>query len=72
MNARPHFTLLPACLLVLAGCTNQQLYSAIQDNRRQECAKLPQPQYEECLRDYDTSYEEYLRAGEDGAGAQGD
>lgn len=26
-----------------------------------ECGKLPQIQYEECIRDYSTSYEEYER-----------
>ena len=74
MNPRSYIntlTLMP-CLLLAAGCTNQQLYTAIQDNRQQECSKLPQGQYEECMRDYDTSYEEYRRAGEDGADEQAD
>lgn len=49
-------------ILVLAGCTNQQIYNAVQENRRMECGKLPQNQYEECIRDYSTSYQEYERA----------
>lgn len=48
-------------VFLLAGCTNQQIYTAIQENRRQECGKLPKGQYEQCMRDYDTSYEEYER-----------
>jgi hypothetical protein len=50
-----------AAVFLLAGCTNQQIYTAIQENRRQECGKLPLGQYEQCMRDYDTSYEEYER-----------
>jgi len=54
------------CLLALitllpAGCSNKQLYNAAQENRRQECAKLPQVRYEDCMRDYDTPYEDYER-----------
>ena len=52
------------CLIIavlMVGCSNSQIYNAIQENRRFECSKLPQNQYEECLRKYDTSYTEYER-----------
>lgn len=51
--------------LLLTGCSNQQLYNAIQENRRMECGKLPQNQFEECMRDYDTSFQEYERDREE-------
>ena len=47
--------------LILIGCSNEQLYTAVQENRRVECGKLPQVQFEECMSEYDTSYEEYYR-----------
>lgn len=54
-------SLISIMALILVGCTNQQIYNSVQENRRMECGKLPQNQYEECMRDYGTSYEEYER-----------
>jgi len=51
--------------LCLLGCSNEQVYNAIQENRRLECAKLPQPQYDKCMRDYDVSYGDYQRQRSD-------
>ena len=50
---------------VVAACSNQQLYTAVQERERQECAKLPQVQYEECMREIEGSYEDYARERED-------
>jgi len=47
--------------LLLAGCSNSQIYDAVQENRHIECSKLPQNQYEDCIRNYDTPYAEYER-----------
>lgn len=47
--------------VALLGCSNKQIYNAVQENRRVECGKLPQNQYEKCVSEYDTSYEEYQR-----------
>lgn len=48
-----------ALISVITGCTNKQVYTAVQQNRQFECQKLPQSQYEECMKDYDQSYEDY-------------
>ena len=48
-------------LLVMAGCTNEQLYNAIRENRIQDCENIPIPQQESCRAQYETSYEEYRR-----------
>ncbi len=48
-------------VLVLAACTDRQLYQAIQNNRQLECQKLPGTQYEECMKQYSQSYESYRR-----------
>jgi hypothetical protein len=47
--------------LLLMGCSNQQIYTAVQENRRVECSKLPQVQFEKCMSEYNTSYDEYER-----------
>ena len=54
--------LLPAIIiLTLSGCSNEQLYTAIQKNRQLECQKLPPGQFESCMNDYDQDYEAYQR-----------
>lgn len=52
-------------LVVVGGCSNKQIYTAIQQNRQQECRKLPRVQYEACMREFDQSYEDYARDRED-------
>ena len=48
-------------LLAMAGCTSEQLYNAIRDNRIQECENMPIPQQDHCRSQYQTAYEEYAR-----------
>ena len=50
-----------SALLATAGCTSEQLYNAIRDNRIQDCENLPIPQQEHCRSLYQTTYEEYAR-----------
>ncbi|MFK8041489.1 hypothetical protein [Congregibacter sp.] len=54
-------------LLLLSGCSSEQIYTAIQDNQRFECSKLPEAQAEDCASQYDTSYSEYEEALESAA-----
>ena len=51
------FLLLPAA----PGCTSEQVYNAIRENRIQDCENIPIPQQESCRAQYETSYEEYRR-----------
>ena len=55
--------LLAGLLLVvgLAGCTQRQVYDAVQQNRQLECQKLPQGQYEKCMEQYSEPYDAYTR-----------
>lgn len=46
-------------VVLIAACSNKQVYTAIQQNQRFECSKLPQAQSEECLRQFESSYEQY-------------
>ena len=54
-----------SCTLALAACSNRQVYDAIQDNQRLECAKLQGSQYEECMKQVSQPYDEYRRERED-------
>jgi len=49
------------CSFLICSCSNEQIYTAIQVNQRLECSKLPQPQYEDCMKELETSYDDYER-----------
>ncbi len=48
-----------ALLALIAGCSNKQLYGALQDSQKVECQKYPDTRYEECMERLSTPYEEY-------------
>lgn len=48
-------------LFVFAGCSSKAVYDNFQLNNREECSKVPPPQYEECVERASKSYEEYER-----------
>lgn len=52
---------------LLVACSNRQLYSAIRENRLQECETYPVPQQAECRARYQMDYEEYERLREEPA-----
>ncbi len=41
------------------GCSNQQVYDSVQNNRKFNCLKAPISEYEECIQQYEMSYAEY-------------
>ncbi|MCV6639076.1 hypothetical protein [Candidatus Albibeggiatoa sp. nov. NOAA] len=48
------------CLsFIVASCSNQSVYESVKANRINECRKLPQAAYEECMARYSQSYDEY-------------
>lgn len=59
VNMRTVNGLLFASLLLLA-CSNRQVYETMQNRHQLECQKLPQVQYEECIKQLQ-SYDEYQR-----------
>tara|TARA_R110002049_G_scaffold1205_9_gene9018 strand:+ start:11636 stop:11851 length:216 start_codon:yes stop_codon:yes gene_type:complete len=48
-----------AISLSVLACSNEQIYTAVQENQRVECGKLPQELYEQCMQELETPYEEY-------------
>lgn len=47
--------------LVLVGCTNQEVYNAIQTNQENQCNQLSGIQRENCLKDLAPDYTTYER-----------
>ena len=58
-NIRMSLIYILASLLI--ACTNQEVYDAVQENRQQECQKLPPSAYEECAKQHSEPYDEYER-----------
>ncbi|MFK7863201.1 MAG: hypothetical protein AB8B95_03135 [Pseudohongiellaceae bacterium] len=46
-------------LLTMQGCTHQQVYEVIQENRYQACETKPIPTQAACREQYSRSYEDY-------------
>lgn len=46
-------------VLSAAACSNKQIYTAVQESQRIDCGNLPQAQYEDCMRELETPYDEY-------------
>lgn len=52
------FCFLLLCFALLPGCTDRQVYSAIQTNQRNECYTLPESQVSPCLERTGPSYDQ--------------
>lgn len=52
-------------LLLLSSCTTANWYHSVKASGENECRKLPAQQYEECMRSYDQSYQEYRQQREE-------
>ena len=62
---RKVFVLAILSSLVISGCTNKQIYEAVQPKYNEaECIELPKSEYEECMRREPLSYEDYERERE--------
>ncbi len=49
----------PVLGLSVLGCTSEQLYTKIQNDRALECQKYPDTRYEECMAQLSGPYDEY-------------
>lgn len=45
----------------LVGCSNRAVYENIQINQRNDCVKVPPPEYDACMERANKSYGEYER-----------
>ena len=53
--------LVTVVVLLIGACSNKAIYDNIQLNNRNDCAKLPRSQYDECIERAGKSYDEYER-----------
>ncbi len=51
--------LLAVLAVAIAGCSNRQVYEAIQHSNQQECQKNPKHTREKCMRQVSDPYEKY-------------
>lgn len=63
----PRHRLTPVLSTIIAvtlvgGCGNRAIYENIQANNRQDCATLPESQYEACMAAANESFDDYQRA----------
>lgn len=54
--------LLTLFLTLTFGCTNEGIYRNIQEDGKRKCQTLPQAEYQECMKGYQQSYEDYERS----------
>lgn len=57
-------TVIAGCLTVVS-CSHQNIYDNIQQDKARRCIEKPKSQYEQCMQDASTSYEEYERERKD-------
>lgn len=53
------FTINLLIVLLLAGCSNKDIYDNIQRNGKSKCQHEPPARYDECMAQYRESYEAY-------------
>lgn len=58
-----YFFILLAVFMTV-GCSSKQLYDSMQYSQRNECGKLPESQYGECIENINKPYEEYAKERE--------
>jgi len=61
------YVFIVCCLVVLAGCTNKQLYQAGQDAQQSECVRTAgsSSEHRDCITAQRKSYEEYEKERQD-------
>lgn len=62
MKCAGKFLTLIVLTVSVSACSNQMIYTLIQNNQRTECYTLPAGQQEPCLEKYQLSYTQYLNA----------
>lgn len=72
MRALRRFALITLSGPVLAACTQQGVYTGLQQGQRNECQKIPETlARERCLQNAGVSYDDYRKHGEDQPDAGG-
>jgi hypothetical protein len=54
-----HYLLVFLAVLSIAGCSQRDLYDSFQEYQKNECMKLPETQFDDCVGNADKSYHTY-------------
>ena len=52
-------------LIVITACSSASWYQSAKTSGEIECRKQPEGRYDECMRQYETTYEQYKQQRED-------
>lgn len=52
-------------IIVLQSCSTANWYQSAKSRGEIECRKLPDAQYDECMHNYETTYEQYRQQREE-------
>ncbi|MGB5396929.1 MAG: hypothetical protein WBN96_07255 [Gammaproteobacteria bacterium] len=54
-----------AFLVLISACSSANWYQGAKTSGEIECRKQPEGRYDECMRQYETTYEQYKQQRED-------
>ena len=60
--------LLALLLITMTACTKQQYYESIKAGSKASCLEYPESEFEDCVDETNTSFEEYQRQREQVSG----
>lgn len=64
MSAARRCVIIVASINCLFACTSAEIYEGARQNRQIECRKLPQQQYDDCMKQYEDDYRAYQKKRE--------
>ncbi len=56
--------------LVITACTSQQYYEGLKAGQRAKCLEYPEAEYQDCVEETDTGFEEYKNQRKEVVGNQ--
>lgn len=65
-------TFIIAATLMVGACSYRGTYDGLHTSARYECYKVPPSEYNECIENTETSYEDYSRARKEALNDNGD
>ena len=62
---KPGIVTVSGCLALVTACSSANWYQSAKTSGEIECRKEPAGRYEECMKAYETTYQEYNKQRED-------
>jgi len=71
MRGKLHYLAIFLFPVLLQGCTNREVYEALQNRQKVLCQEQPESEYEKCMQQADESYDSYRKNREDAESGKG-